>query len=30
MLATGARAVIVSVDPDLSRPDTNFLKLQRL
>jgi hypothetical protein len=30
MLAAGARAVIVSVDPDLSRPDTNFLKLQRL
>jgi pyruvate kinase len=30
LLAEGARAVLVSVDPDLSRPDTNFLKLQRL
>lgn len=30
MVTEGARAVIVSVDPDLSRPDTNFLKLQRL
>ena len=30
MLTAGARVVLVSVDPDLSRPDTNFLKLQRL
>jgi pyruvate kinase len=30
MLTEGARVVLVSVDPDLSRPDTNFLKLQRL
>jgi pyruvate kinase len=29
-LAEGATAVVVSVDPDLSRVDTNFLKLQRL
>jgi pyruvate kinase len=30
VLAGGAKVVIVSVDPDLSRADTNFLKLQRL
>jgi pyruvate kinase len=30
MLAAGSHVVIVSVDPDLSRSDTNFLKLQRL
>ena len=30
LLAEGATVVLVSVDPDLSRQDTNFLKLQRL
>jgi pyruvate kinase len=30
LLREGVTAVLVSVDPDLSRPDTNFLKLQRL
>lgn len=29
-LAPGASVVLVSVDPDLARPDTNFLKLQRI
>ena len=30
LLPAGRSVVIVSVDPDLSRADTNFLKLQRL
>ena len=30
LLSEGTRVVLVSVDPDLSRSDTNFLKLQRL
>jgi pyruvate kinase len=29
-LAPGSTAVLVSVDPDLGRPDTNYLKLLRL
>jgi pyruvate kinase len=29
-LAHGAAVVLVSVDPDIGRPDTNFLKLQRI
>jgi hypothetical protein len=30
VLRPGACVVLVSVDPDLARPDTNFLKLQKL